>query len=153
MTKPLRRAGSSDLDIVNEITADAFRPYETSIAFVPVPMVEDHGPRIARGEVWLLEVAEDAVGLIVLEEKSDHLFIFSVAVRPDSQGMGYGLALLRFAEERADAIGAGEIRLFTNRRMERNIAIYERLGYSTTGIRPHPTHPGHFIVEMAKVLP
>ena len=116
-------------------------------------MVEDHGPRIARGEVWLLEVGKQAVGLIVLEQNSDHLFIFSVAVRPDSQGKGHGRALLRFAEEQAQATGIREVRLFTNRRMERNIALYERLGYSTTGVRPHPTHPGHFIVEMAKVLP
>ena len=32
-------------------TAAAYAPYEATIGIVPLPVVEDYGPRIERGEV------------------------------------------------------------------------------------------------------
>jgi ribosomal protein S18 acetylase RimI-like enzyme len=146
----MRRASPTDIEVVKTISADAFLPYEATIGIVPGPAVEDYRPRIARGEVWLLEDGDDAIGVVVLEERPRHVAIYSIAVMPDRQRSGYGRALLAFAEERARAIGVGEVRLYTNQRMERNIAIYERWGFVHTGTRPHPTRPGHVMVDMAK---
>src|ERR1700681_1858837 len=86
----MRRATSSDIDIVRGISSEAYLPYEAEIGIVPIPAVEDYGPRINRGEVWLLEEDREAVGLAVLEQRPDHLFVYSIAVRPDRQGEGHG---------------------------------------------------------------
>ncbi len=77
----------------------------------------------------------------------------SVAVAPDRQSRGHGLALLQFAETLATQAGLTELRLYTNGRMERNIALYAALGYRETGRRPNPQRPGWTIVDMVKYLP
>src|SRR4029079_1755885 len=126
----------------------SYRPYEAAIGILPGPAVEDYRPRIERGEVWLLDENSEAVGLAVLEKRPDHLFVYSIAVRPDRQGAGFGSALLRFIDQQAAELGAPEIRLFTNLRIEENSAIYRSRGYQQVGTRPHPTRPGHTMVDM-----
>jgi GNAT superfamily N-acetyltransferase len=53
----------------------------------------------------------------VLEERPDHLLIYSIAVNPTEQRQGYGRALLNFADQRAVAIGVSEIRLYPRSRL------------------------------------
>jgi len=115
-----------------------------------VTVTEDYAPRIARGEIWLLEIDSALAGLIVLERHADHAMIFSVAVSPAFQGRKLGIALLDFAEEQARSWGLPEVRLYTNSRMERNIALYAAYGYRETGRRPNPYRPGWTVVDMAK---
>ncbi len=146
----IRRANSTDIDVVRNISSEAYLPYEAAIGIVPIPAVEDYRPRIERNEVWLLEEDGEAVGLAVLEQRPDHLFVYSIAVRPDRQGQGYGSTLLGFVDLKAIELGAPEIRLYTNLRMEKNIAIYRSRGYEQVGTRSHPTRPGHMLVDMAK---
>ncbi len=67
----------------------------------------------------------------MLEPRTDHLYLDTVAVRPDAQGAGLGRLLLEFTEARARALGLPEIRLFTNAMMWENQTIYPRLGYET----------------------
>lgn len=43
-----------------------------------------------------------------------------------------------------------EVRLYTNAKMERNIALYKAYGFHETGRRPNPYRPGWTIVDMAK---
>jgi len=86
----------------------------------------------------------------VIEEKPDHVLIYSIAVRPDRQGLGHGRVLLDFADRGARELGVSEVRLYTNRLMERNIAIYKRSGFAVTGTRSHSTRAGHVVVDMAK---
>ena len=51
------------------------------------------------------------------------------------QGEGIGRDLLAFAEDEARRRGCAELRLLTNERMARNIALYARLGYVETDRR------------------
>jgi len=146
----IRLADLADCDLVQRITAEAYRRYEHEIGIVPLPAREDHRPRIERGEVWLLEVRGECVGLAVLENTPDHLLLYSIAVRPDRQGEGHGLRLLAFADERAAEQGLAEVRLYTNALMQRNIAIYRRWGFVEIGRRSHPSREGHHVVDMAK---
>src|SRR6266404_1516113 len=82
----VRRAGPSDVGVVQQISADAYIPaYKAVIGAIPKPAFEDYTPRIQRGEVWILEVDGEAVGVAVLEERSDHLLVYSIAVRPEEQ--------------------------------------------------------------------
>jgi len=146
----IRQALAGDLQAVASLTAAAYAPYTALFGAPPIPVTEDYSPRIERGEIWLLE--EDAVlaGLIVLERHPDHAMIFSVAVAPAFQGKKLGIRLLDFADGQARQWNVPEARLYTNARMERNIALYSAYGYRETGRRPNPYRPGWTVVDMAK---
>ncbi|GAB0119259.1 GNAT family N-acetyltransferase [Acidisoma sp. 7E03] len=152
MANPFERAMPEDLEAVRSLTEAAYRPYTDLLGAPPLPVTTDYAPRIAAGEVWLLREPFGLAGLLVLELHADHGLIYSVAVAPAFQGQGHGIRLLRHAEDLVRAAGHGEIRLYTNARMERNIALYQSFGYRETGRRPNPHRPGWFLVDMAKPL-
>ena len=154
MPTGLRRADQSDLAVVQEISADAYiAAYVPMLGYIPLPAEEDYGPRIERGEVWLLACDNKDVGVAVLEERPDHLLVYSIAVRPAEQARGHGRALLDFADKRAIALSFAVIRLYTNVRMQKNIALYRRHGYVETGTRPHPSRVGEVLVDMVRTVP
>jgi len=150
-TTTIRIAHLSDALAVQDISAEAYVPaYQAIIGAAPKPAHEDYADRIKRGEVWVLDLEEGPSGVVVLEPTADYLLIYSIAVRPQHQGRGYGKLLLAFAEQQATAIGLPEVRLYTNRRMEQNLALYRNFGYSETGMRPHPHRSGETVVDMVK---
>jgi ribosomal protein S18 acetylase RimI-like enzyme len=153
MTNIFTRATAGDLAAVVALTEAAYRPYTELLGAPPLPVTADYAPRIAAGEVWLRRTPSGLAGLLVLELHRDHAMIESVAVAPECQGQGHGIALLRHAEALTVAAGLRELRLYTNARMERNIALYTGFGYRETGRRPNPNRPGWTIVDMAKTLP
>ncbi|TPM48704.1 GNAT family N-acetyltransferase [Mesorhizobium sp. B2-2-4] len=146
----IRKALAPDVTAVMTLTTDAYAPYTALLGAPPIPVTEDYAPRIERGEAWLLESGGDLAGLIVLEGHEDHAMIFSVAVAPGFQGKGFGIALLKHADQQARLWGVPEVRLYTNAKMERNIALYLAYGYRETGRRPNPYRPGWVLVDMAK---
>ncbi|TPJ55998.1 GNAT family N-acetyltransferase [Mesorhizobium sp. B2-7-1] len=148
----MRLARLDDLAAVVALSANAYAPYTPIFGGPPVPVTEDYAPRIERGEVWLLEEDSNLAGLIVLEHHPDHAMIFSVAVAPAFQGRKLGIRLLGFADEQARSWGVPEVRLYTNSRMERNIALYSAYGYRETGRRPNPYRPGWILVDMVKTV-
>ncbi len=148
----VRLASREDAATIVKLTHDAYAPWTDLLGVAPIPVTEDYEPRIEAGEVWLLERDDEPVGLLVIEMHPDHAMIFSIAVSPDYQGLGLGIHLLRFAEDQAKRFRLGEIRLYTNARMEKNIALYQSFGYRETGRRPNPLRPGLTIVDMVKSL-
>ncbi|WP_095200090.1 GNAT family N-acetyltransferase [Mesorhizobium carmichaelinearum] len=146
----IRKAVVGDLQAVVSLTTAAYAPYNAILDAPPIPVTEDYAPRIARGEVWLLESGGELAGALTLERHEDHAMIFSVAVSPAFQGKGFGIALLKHADEQTRQWGLPEIRLYTNAKMERNIALYLAYGYRETGRRPNPYRPGWVLVDMAK---
>lgn len=146
----MRPARTGDLSAIVALTEAAYAPYTVLFGSPPLPVTEDYAPRIERGEVWLLEDGSELAGLIVLERHADHAMIFSVAVSPTFQGKGLGGALLTFADQQARLWRVPEVRLYTNSRMERNIALYAAYGYRETGRRANPYRPGWTLVDMAK---
>ena len=148
----LRKALAGDLQTVVSLTTAAYAPYSALFGAPPIPVTEDYAPRIARGEVWLLESGGELAGLLTLERHDDHAMIFSVAVAPEFQGKGFGIALLRHADEQTRLWRLPEVRLYTNARMERNIALYLAYGFHETGRRPNPYRPGWMLVDMTKAM-
>lgn len=152
--RTIRRADRSDLPVVQGISSDAYiAAYVPVLGYIPLPAEEDYGPRIERREVWILACDANDVGIAVLEERPDHLLVYSVAVLPTEQGKGHGRALLDFADQHAVALGLTAIRLYTNVRMEKNIALYRRHGYVEIGTRPHPSRVGEALLDMVRVMP
>jgi len=152
-TVKFRRADTVDKEVVQRISADAYVPaYMAVLGTIPKPATEDYGPRIEKGEVWVLEVEDEPTGIAVLEERPDHLLVYSIAVKPDAQRKGYGIALLNFADQQAIGLGLREVRLYTNERMEANLPLYRRHGFVEVSKRPHPSRPGQVLVDMIRRL-
>ena len=148
-----RLATADDAALVQAISASAYIPaYQAVVGAVPRPAFEDYAPRIRSGCVWIAEVGGDARGILVLEEGPDFLMIYSVAVDPRYQGEGLGRALLAHAERCAIDKQVRELRLYTNRRMQRNVSLYASCGFVETGERPHPSRPGEVLVDMMKAV-
>ena len=148
----IRKAVVGDLQAVVSLTTAAYAPYNAILDAPPIPVTEDYAPRIERGEVWLLESGGELAGVLTLERHVDHAMIFSVAVSPAFQGKGFGIKLLNHADQQTRLWGLPETRLYTNAKMERNIALYLAYGYRETGRRPNPYRPGWTLVDMAKAV-
>ncbi|MFE7860239.1 GNAT family N-acetyltransferase [Streptomyces sp. NPDC057403] len=123
----IRAAVASDVPAVKAVTDAAYHRYIERIGLVPVPMRADHAANVAAGKVFV--TGEPVVGLVVLEEHDDHLFLDSIAVHPDAHGTGVGRRLLRFVDTRARELGLPEVRLYTNAMMWENQKIYPKYGY------------------------
>ncbi|MER6347440.1 GNAT family N-acetyltransferase [Streptomyces sp. NPDC001595] len=123
----IRPAVAADVPFVKAVTDAAYHPYLARIGVVPQPMEADHAADVAAGRVFV--TGDPVTGLVVLEAHEDHLFLDSVAVRPDAHGTGVGRRLLRFVDEHARALGLSEIRLYTNAMMWENRKIYPKYGY------------------------
>lgn len=146
-----RLAGPKDATLVQTISAEAYVPaYQPVMGYVPEPAIEDYSDRIKQRNVWIAEIDGQASGVLVLEPSTDHLMIYSIAVLPRCQGSGLGKALLAFAEDRAITTGIPEVRLYTNRRMEKNVVLYRAAGFVEVGNHPHPSRAGEVLIDMAK---
>jgi ribosomal protein S18 acetylase RimI-like enzyme len=112
-------------------------------------MDDDYAAICEAGEAHLVEAEGRLLGVIVLEDAPDHLWIDNVAVEPALKGRGLGRLLLAFAEAVAHRRGLPELRLLTNAQMGPNIALYARLGFAETERREED---GFSRVYMAKRL-
>jgi GNAT superfamily N-acetyltransferase len=71
-------------------------------------------------------------------------------VSPGFQGRGFGRRLMAHAESVAAGLGLAEIKLYTNKLFEENVALYHKLGYAIDHEEPFK---GGVIVHMGKRLP
>jgi ribosomal protein S18 acetylase RimI-like enzyme len=134
MSEPaLRRATAADADKLTMLARAAYARHVAVIGREPMPMTADWAQLLSEQEIWIVDgLAGEAVASLALELQADHVMVWSVAVAPVHQQRGLGRHLMAFAETRARELQRPELRLFTNARMEGNIALYRRLGYSET---------------------
>ena len=95
-------------------------------------MRDDYGAFIRDGRVHVLDHGGAIQGILVLIPEADVMLLDNVAVPPAAQGLGFGRAMLAFAERAARDAGYRSIRLYTNEAMTENIAMYSRIGYRET---------------------
>lgn len=145
----IRRGDQGDRTGVEACVNAAYRMYIPRMGKQPAPMLADYARLIDRGEVYVAGPSDDIQGVLVIEPRSDHLFIENVAVRPDLQGSGLGSRLLAYAEEQARFLGLSELRLYTHERMTENLAYYPKRGYEEVARREED---GYARVFMSKRL-
>jgi ribosomal protein S18 acetylase RimI-like enzyme len=143
----IRPATAADLGTVEEIVQAAYEPWVELIGVRPLPLEADYMSLIAAGRVSLFPGGE---GLIVLVPEPGVLLVENVAVRPALHGRGLGRLLMAFAESQARSLGLAALRLYTNERMTRNIALYESLGYHETA--RETIGGGRHVVHLRKLL-
>jgi ribosomal protein S18 acetylase RimI-like enzyme len=151
MSEPaVHRATAADADKLTTLARAAYARHVQVIGREPMPMSADWAKLLAEQEIWIVDgPADEALASLALDIQADHLMIWSVAVAPAHQKRGLGRCLIALAETRARELGLPEVRLFTNARMEGNIALYRRLGYSETR---REQLPDRVIVHMSKTV-
>jgi GNAT superfamily N-acetyltransferase len=132
-----------------ELTRSAYAKWVPLIGREPTPMTADYDRAVREHMIDLLFVDAALTALIETVRQADHLLIANMAVAPAVQGRGYGGLLLDHAEHLAASLGLPELRLHTNKRFAKNIAIYRRRGYTIDREEPFR---GGFLVHMSKQL-
>ena len=148
--KTVRRATIADAVAVRELTRAAYAKWVPILGREPRPMTADYDAALREHLVDLLHVGGEAVALIEMAPKADHLLIVNVAVVPALQGRGYGSALMAHAEGVARSLNLNEMRLYTNALFAENVRLYSRLGYRMDREEQHPQFGG--TVYMSKRL-
>ena len=147
---PLRRAEPADASAIDALTQAAYAKWVPILGRKPLPMTADYDVAVREHRIDLMEEASGLVALIEMALEPDHLLIVNLAVSPDAQGQGLGSMLLQHAEHIARELGRPELRLYTNRLMAPNIALYARRGYAVD--REEPYAEGGVTVHMSKRL-
>ncbi|MFE6511486.1 GNAT family N-acetyltransferase [Nocardioides sp. NPDC057767] len=127
----------SDAATLRAIAVEAYEGYLPRMRDQrPGPMDADYDELVTSAEVWVVtDGTADIKGFVVLLPSPDDFVLDNVAVRPENHGQGYGRHLLALAENRAIAVGAKAIRLYTHETMVENQRLYERIGYVETSRR------------------
>ena len=128
----LRQARNEDVASIRGLVDAAYAPYVRRIGRAPAPMTSDYAALVAAGETWVGVAEERVVGVLVIRPAAGSLQLENVAVEPASQGLGYGRALIAFAEQRARELGLPAVTLYTNEAMVENLCLYPRLGFVET---------------------
>jgi ribosomal protein S18 acetylase RimI-like enzyme len=136
--KTVRRATTADALAVRELTRAAYAKWVPVLGREPRPMTADYDAATRDHLIDVLRVDGEAMALIEMAPKPDHLLIVNVAVAPTYQGKGYGSALMAHAEEVARSLNLSEIRLYTNALFAENLRLYSRLGYRVDREEEHP---------------
>lgn len=144
-----RIADVSDAVRLADLVNRAYGRYIPSLGHPPSPMNSDYNVLTAERRVHLLVDTDDALlGLIVLYDEADHLYIDNIAVEPELQHSGYGRQMLDYALQTARDLGKPRVTLLTNAKMTYNIAFYARYGFYETH-RTEGKIPGSQVVHMA----
>jgi GrpB-like predicted nucleotidyltransferase (UPF0157 family)/GNAT superfamily N-acetyltransferase len=130
----ISNAAETDADSIMACARAAYSKYVRRIGREPAPMNADFRKQIAKGIVYVAQIASEFAGFIVFyPSDNERIHIESVAVLPELMGQGIGRVLIRHAEMTAAARGFNVIELYTNEAMTENLAMYARLGYVETG--------------------
>ena len=143
-----RQATAADLPAIKALIDAAYARYLTRMDKPPGPMLRDYGPSVEAGTTWV--TGSPIAAVLTLYPRDDHLLIENIAVHPDTQGRGFGRALMGFAEHEAARRGLTRMALVTHEVMTENQAIYAHLGYTEVDRR---AEDGYRRIHMEKNLP
>jgi len=146
----LRRAETADAAPVRELTREAYAKWVPLIGREPKPMTADYTKAVRQHLIDMLYLDDELAGLVEIIPEADHMLIENLAVSPAFQGRGLGQHLLSHAEALTASRGHEEIRLYTNKRFEANVAFYLKRGYRLDREEPFPG--GSVVVHMSKRL-
>jgi ribosomal protein S18 acetylase RimI-like enzyme len=149
----VRRATTADLPAISTLVDAAYSKYVERIGRPPAPMTADYAALLESSRVWVIDCGARVVGLLVTQDRDDHLFLDTIAVAPDTQGSGFGKRLMARAEADAVELGLAEIRLYTNEAMTENLTFYPRLGYRETARATDEGYRRVFYVKAVDLRP
>jgi ribosomal protein S18 acetylase RimI-like enzyme len=149
-TLTFRLANAKDIERIRALTLRAYEKWVSITPRKPRPMTADYNASFLINRFDLLLDNGVLVGLVETVRQGDELMIVNVAVEPTHQGRGLGRRLMAHAEALAQAASLLATRLYTNKLMIENIALYKKLGYQLEKETHHDL--GTIAVHMVKHL-
>jgi N-acetylglutamate synthase-like GNAT family acetyltransferase len=125
-----RPARPDDAAAIRALVRAAYAKWVPVLGREPRPMQADYEAAVREHAFDIAERDGQMVALIETMLHTDHCWIENIAVAPAVQGQGLGTLLLERTEAKARAANREELRLLTNGRMDINIALYRRLGFT-----------------------
>ena len=125
----IRLANEADAGAIHDLTHAAYVKWIEVAGRPPLPMTVDYGQAVKDHRFDLLHAGDALAALIETTPEDGKLLIVNVAVHPGFQGRGFGVRLLKLAEDLAAEAGLPALRLYTNKLFEPNIRLYASLGY------------------------
>jgi ribosomal protein S18 acetylase RimI-like enzyme len=133
----VRRAEPADLAAVAETLRQAFAPFEplyTPAGFTATtPGPEQLRARWGEGPMWVAEREGLIVGTVSAVPRPGELYVRSMAVRPEAQGLGAGAELLHTVEHFGRDAGEQRLSLTTTPFLAAAIRLYQRHGFVAIG--------------------
>lgn len=129
----IKRAAAGDAESIAAILIEAFSEFRneyTSEAFEAVtPPADEIVRRLEEGPIWVAATNDEIVGTVSAVPEPEWLYIRSMAVRPNAQGLGIGSRLLEAVEAYAVEKGFDRLFLYTTYFSTRAITAYEKYGF------------------------
>ncbi len=126
-----RAAEQDDLPVIKQCVEQAYRPYVARLGVEPAPLHTDYAGHIQKGNVVIAESSDrDFIGILLSYLDGKSLVVDNVAILPAYQRKGALVEICVEVVRLAREAGAETIRTFTNQKLTRNIAMYEKLGLS-----------------------
>ena len=129
----VRLAGSGDSEAIADVLLRAFgtfREHDTPEAFAAVtPSADEVESRFAEGPIWVAVLDGEIVGSVSLTTEAEGLYLRSMAVRPDMQGLGIGHDLLFAVDEFTSSSDLGRMFLYTTYFVPGAKELYEKHGF------------------------
>ena len=100
----------------------------------PRGMILDKG-----GFIWLATNNSQIVGSAALIKEHHHVYeLAKMAVTEDFQGKGISKLLIETCLDKAKAIGAKKVTLFSNHQLRKALKLYEKYGFRHTEVKNSP---------------
>ena len=100
-------------------------PIDEKVLSNPQQYIIDQG-----GKIFFAKIQEDIVGTVSLIKKSEHSYELSkMAVTDKVQSKGVGKILMKHCIEEAKKLGAKEVFLLSNTRLNKAINLYKKSGF------------------------
>ena len=125
----LRRAVPADSAALAAFQEDAYALNRTITGRTPIPLTWDYARVVRDWECWLVEQDGAIDAALLVEPRTDDLYLHSIAIHPRTRDRGLGNTLLRFAERRAATHAGGALRFITNQLLTRNVDWYLARGF------------------------
>jgi ribosomal protein S18 acetylase RimI-like enzyme len=126
----IRKAEISDAKELETLMKSAYSIYtELLKGEVLPPMEADYMDEIMNYPTWIMEYEECMAGGLIMYFDDENASLSNIAVSPIFKGMGFGRALIEFAENTARERGYESLSLATHIKLLDNIAYYSKLGY------------------------
>lgn len=129
----VRLASEADSAAIADVLYAAFSAFEseyTPEAFAIVtPSAEEIAPRFAEGPIWVAERFDRVIGTVSVSTEPEGLYIRSMAVHPDAQGLGIGHKLLDAVEVFLQASDIERVFLYTTYFVPGAKELYEKHGF------------------------
>ena len=129
-----RNATDADFDLIFQIKRKSIKPYIEKIwGWDDAVQLEFHNEDFKSEKIKIIiDESNDAIGLIIAIENKTHIYLQSLLLCDNVQGKGIGTEILHHLIKQAKS-KSKQIKLQVFKVNKRAKALYERLGFSTTG--------------------